>query len=370
MAEYDDDFFEGKRPWSIIKDRVLQEYMSPYIAKVNRLGYPILLIDGYAGPGVFGDGKPGSPLIMCQAAEKYAKGNYEAKFVNKKEKYHKKLESILRKANWLGPAQPILGDSTVLLQALPPTLKNQTVFLYLDPFGPTGCEFALLDPFLKRDPKFSTEILLTMNMPGMHRLAAYHAVREGRQEDSMIRTYHQTLTRVFGGDYWKNIMWQQNVSPEVRESQLIEAYRAKLAQYLPYTGSCPVRERTDRRIKYFIVFASRHSHTMLLLNDIMANAYFSRMHDASFGGTLFEDTDWREMRSMDGLDRVILDAVAQHPGEMRKHIWFRIVEKHFMRYLQTEYRATVQRLVDDKKLVSPTLRKTKRLNDDCILQLP
>lgn len=95
MSEYDDDFFEGKRPWSIIKDRVLQEYMSPYIAKVNRLGYPILLIDGYAGPGVFGDGKPGSPLIMCQAAEKYAKGNYEAKFVNKKEKYHILYENEL-----------------------------------------------------------------------------------------------------------------------------------------------------------------------------------------------------------------------------------------------------------------------------------
>ena len=63
-------FFAGKRPWSIIKDQVLENYMSPYIAKINKLGRPLLLIDGYAGPGVFEDGKPGSPLIICQAAEK------------------------------------------------------------------------------------------------------------------------------------------------------------------------------------------------------------------------------------------------------------------------------------------------------------
>ena len=77
MTEQNDDFFEGKRPWSVIKDEILGAYMSPYIAKVNRLKRRILLIDGYAGPGVFDDGSAGSPLIICQAAERFAKGNYQ-----------------------------------------------------------------------------------------------------------------------------------------------------------------------------------------------------------------------------------------------------------------------------------------------------
>jgi len=87
-------------------------------------------------------------------------------------------------------------------------------------------------------------------------------------------------------------------------------------------------------------------------------------------GTLFEDIDWQEMRSIEGLDKIILAAVAEHPGETRESIWFKIVQRHFMRYLKTEYRAIVQRLVDENKLTSPTSRKTKRLNDDCILHLP
>ena len=83
LAGNEDDFFEGKRPWSVIKDQVLKDYMSPYLAKIKNLKKPILLVDGYAGPGVFDDRQPGSPLIMCQAAAKATPGTYRAFFINK-----------------------------------------------------------------------------------------------------------------------------------------------------------------------------------------------------------------------------------------------------------------------------------------------
>jgi len=41
------NFFEGKRPWSKIKDQVLGHYLPAYIAKVNTKGKPILLIDAF-----------------------------------------------------------------------------------------------------------------------------------------------------------------------------------------------------------------------------------------------------------------------------------------------------------------------------------
>jgi three-Cys-motif partner protein len=221
MSELDEDFFAGKRSWSIIKDQVLQNYMTPYIAKINKRGNLILLIDGYAGPGVFGDGTVGSPLIMCQVAEKYAQGNYRAIFINKDQKYHDKLRQEIRRAGWSGPVETILGDSTILLQKLPNQLSNWTVFLYLDPFGLKGCEFSLLKPFLDRNPAFSTEILLTMNMPIVHRLAARHVDEDRRHNDQKIKSYHDRLTKVFGGEYWKEIMWQPAGSPEEHERQLI-----------------------------------------------------------------------------------------------------------------------------------------------------
>lgn len=206
MGESTDDFFDGKRSWSLIKAKALGSYMSPYMAKMNARGNPILVIDGYAGPGVFDDKKAGSPMIICQAAEKYARGKYQAIFINKAPEHHEKLLQVLHKAGWLNSVKVVLGDTIQELPRISKRLSNQSVLLYLDPFGPTGCDFTLLQPFLSRNPSYSTEILLTLNMPGMHRLAAGNAVKAGRQDEQLIKSFHQKLTSVFGGDYWQEIM--------------------------------------------------------------------------------------------------------------------------------------------------------------------
>ncbi len=373
MAANVDEFFEGKRPWSVIKDQVLRSYLTAYLPKVNRLGRPILIVDGFAGPGKFEDGSEGSPLIICALAEQYAKGKYRAFFINKDRDHHEKLKSTLAEQALVEPAaNPILGDTVALLPSLRQNIRDHTVFLYLDPFGPTGSPFSLLEPFLKRNQTFSTEIVLMVHMPIVHRLAARNAVREGREGDALIQQYHVKMTETFGGEYWKPIMFNPDdqLSPEAREFQLMNAYERKLGQYLPFVGSCPVRASKHERIKYFIVFASRHHDTMLLMNDIMAQAYFGHMHDVAVAGTLFERTHWQDERLITGLRDVILLQVSKNPGFSRKALWVKIVRDNFMRYLEKEYRQTVQQLVDEGALMSPTPRKTKRLNDDCQLFLP
>lgn len=364
-----DDFFEGKRPWSIIKDQVLQDYMSPYLSKVKNLKKPIVLFDGYAGPGVFEDKKPGSPLIMCQAAEKAAPGNYQAFFVNKEEKYHKKLDGILRQGGWHGPAQPVHGDTTKILPTLPNQLRDHTVFLYLDPFGPTGSQFSLVEPFLKRNVNYSTEMVIMMHMPVLHRLAARHAVEAGREDEIMIRKMHERLSLTLGGAYWKPIMWDTSpMTTDEREKRLIDAYVAKLNSYLPYAGCCPVREGPRDRTKYFIVFVSRHPDAMVLMNDAMIKAYFMRMNEDEWGGTLFADTSWTEWLSTDGLPEVIIDQVRKSPGSSREDIWTEIVRQNFMKYRKPDYGAAVNELVANNVIYSPTMRRfPTRLNDNCTL---
>lgn len=371
MASDVDDFFEGKRPWSVIKDEVLKKYLPVYLAKVNRLRRPILIVDGFAGPGVFDDGSVGSPLIICSSAEEHANGNYQAFFINKRRDHHEKLVGVLAGSNWRPPAaNAILGDTIEILPLLPRAIRNHTVFLYLDPFGPTGSPFGLLEPFLTRDRSYSTEVVLMMHMPIVHRLAARNAVQEGREHEPLIKQYHAVMTEVFGGDYWKPIMFDGTLSPEEREVRLIGAYEEQLGRYLPYVGSCPVRASARERIKYFIVFASRHPDAMLLMNDAMAQAYFKHMHESAVAGTLFEKTSWQDERHVAGLREEIVRQVSSYPGQSRKNLWLRIVKANFMRYLEKEYRQTVQELVNEGGLVCPTWRKTKRLNDQCELFIP
>ena len=97
MSNIEKEFFQGKRPWSKIKDKVLQGYMPPYLRKVAKLKKQILLIDGFAGPGVFDDQTEGSPIIMCEAAEQHCLQQYTTLFVNHNANHHQKLKhSLLR----------------------------------------------------------------------------------------------------------------------------------------------------------------------------------------------------------------------------------------------------------------------------------
>ena len=62
-------FFKEKRAWSIVKDKILEDYITCYLKTIHRRGRSIIIVDSFSGPGRFGDGSEGSPLIICGAIE-------------------------------------------------------------------------------------------------------------------------------------------------------------------------------------------------------------------------------------------------------------------------------------------------------------
>jgi len=154
------EFFKGKRPWSKIKDKVIGDYLVPYLRKVSRLRRKIIIVDAFAGQGIFEDGTKGSPLIICEIAEREVAGQYFTIFVNMDRKSHQKLKEALKEYIQKETALPILGNAEDLLKELSKIIGNATLLIYLDPFGLKGCEFELLEPYLGRDQRFSTEIIV------------------------------------------------------------------------------------------------------------------------------------------------------------------------------------------------------------------
>jgi three-Cys-motif partner protein len=363
-------FFKGKRPWSKIKDRILGQYIPPYLSKVAKLGRRIILIDAFAGPGEFEDGTVGSPLIICQAAEQNARDLYQAIFVNSERAHHVQLSHLFSSLIAQEKVIPIHGTAENLLVTVREVLGDNTVFLYLDPFGLRGCEFSLIEPFLRRDRAHSTEIVINLSIPTIYRLAARKAVAEGRGDTPLIRSFHERLTRVLGGEYWKEILWDDSKEPERKAEEVISIYRQKIAglDHL-FTGSCPVREKEGSGIKYYITFCSRHRDAMLLMNDAMCGAFHQRMHEAATEGTLFENTDWKGSRDIRALKRIVVETVRNAPRSSRLDVWVEIVKQHFMRYLASEYKEVVANLVKEKRLLFVDVRRTKRLNDESGLYL-
>ena len=60
-------------------------------------------------------------------------------------------------------AKPVFGDAIDQLKRLIANLRDETLFLYIDPYG-LNCEFDVLRPLLERDKRFSiSEILINLH---------------------------------------------------------------------------------------------------------------------------------------------------------------------------------------------------------------
>ncbi|MBW2038610.1 MAG: three-Cys-motif partner protein TcmP [Deltaproteobacteria bacterium] len=353
------EFFKGKRPWSKIKDRVIGGYLVPYLRKVSKLNRKIILVDAFAGPAIFEDGTKGSPLIICEIADKHASNQYLAVFINKDRNSHVKLEKNLKKYIQSEKAIPLYGNAQELLKVLKDVVGDATFLVYLDPFGLKGLEFPSLEPYLGRDRRFSTEIIINISMPTLHRLATYKA-RSGGTESIKTNILNQRLTKILGGDYWQSIMWS-NLSANEKERQVVEKYVGLLKRYLPYAGYCPVREKPDGRVKYYIIFCSRHQDALFLMNDIMYTAYYETLHEMEWGGTLFEAFDWKKIVCHEKeIEEEILTIIKDKPGIARKECWFELIKTNFMKWNASEYKKNVKKLLKENKIMSDCARQ----NDD------
>ncbi|MXZ73975.1 MAG: three-Cys-motif partner protein TcmP [Gemmatimonadetes bacterium] len=367
-------FFSGKRPWSKIKDQILSQYMPAYLSKVAKLGKPIILIDAFAGPAKFDDGSAGSPLIICHAAEKHVKGRYQAIFVNSQQDHHDKLSYVLSSFIEQNKVVALHGTADELLTKVRDVLDDHTVFLYLDPFGLKGCEFSIIEPFLQRNRTYSTEIVVNLNIPTMHRLASRHAVSAGRSEVAQIRAFHNQLTMVLGGNYWKDVLLADSIEPEKKADLVMAMYRDKILSIREpraYSGSCPVREKVHSSIKYYVTFFSRHQDAMLLMNDAMCTAYHQRMYESWTEGTLFEDSNWQDIRDLQKLEEIVINSVSEASRKKsRLELWVDIVQKNFMQFTSSEYRKAIRKLVKENNLAFDDVRGTGKLNNDIRLYIP
>jgi hypothetical protein len=201
-------------------------------------------------------------------------------------------------------------------------------------------------------------------VPTIHRLAAKSSVGRSGRKSNKIKAFHDTLTKVLGGDYWKEILWSETGTADERIEKVMELYRRRLqAAGLPYTGSCPVRESEGSTLKYYITICSRHTHALLLMNDIMCRAYNKQTYDAMFAGTLFEKSDWKDSRESRSIATVVEELVTEMPGKSRADIWFLIVQRHFMQFLKSEFIGAVKKLYDEKRIRFEDVKGTGKLNE-------
>jgi hypothetical protein len=355
----DKSFFDRKRPWSERKDQILACYLEPYLAKVARRRQPILIVDGFAGPGKFGDGKIGSPLIICGKAQGLvARG--VAVSVLCIESEPEVYELLCTNLSGFSFAEPAPGTFLDHIPKIRDLARTHTTFLYVDPWTVEGLEWAALDSVFSEVMRAggSVELLLNFNAPSFVRraLAALKCdvplidpdIEDAEEYDlgPVLSPSSEHLTRIVGGSWWEDVLAS---STDFREQvrRVAEEVCNMLRLQFTEVGRLAIKAKPAHRVpKYYLLFASGHPDGLRLMNDAMVRTRGTSM----FYLDLFARSD---------LDRLILDVA--EGWIPRGELILAIIRQAFCMFSRSEIRSAVEDLLKSHALTSST-GKT-RIND-------
>lgn len=294
MSKNNKDFFKTKNNWSVIKDKLLGCYLTPYFQKVLMTGRPIYYVDCFAGKGKFEDGNAGSPLIALQIRDKCLERT------SKKEKMGA-IQTCFIELNYadelnknISAVNPSYDKPEVIYgkyeDHIEQCLYNKTeynIFLYIDPYGIKALSSSKFDKF--KNMGFKTfEMLINFNSFGFFRDAC-RAMKVNYQNDeafcgldelveyepthfSANTQSQQLLTDIAGGDYWKEIVNDYNnakINGYQAEKAISAGYKRYLKQHFRYVLDMPIRLRAEQRPKYRMIHVSNHEDGCFLMAQNM-----------------------------------------------------------------------------------------------------
>jgi three-Cys-motif partner protein len=196
-------------PHTLAKHAILKEYLKAWMpilsrqsARVHAPGREVLFVDGFAGPGRYSGGEPGSPVIALNAALEH-KTDFPAPirfiFIEKDEARHLSLSNVLapyfdstRQSVQVRIDPPVRGDcehelGEILNRHEQKGTKFGPALVFLDQFGYSEVPMSLV----KRVLHFSEcEVFSYLDWAWMNRFMTDSTKWDG-------------INAAFGGDEWK-----------------------------------------------------------------------------------------------------------------------------------------------------------------------
>lgn len=361
-------FFDKKRHWSKRKDKILESYLPPYLSKIATQGVPILIVDAFAGPGKFGDGEPGSPLIICRSIQEALSKGLSVSVSVLCIEAEKELFSELSKSIEQFPfAEAKYGKFGNYIQQIEEKAKNHSIFLYVDPFTVEGLDWSRMNSVFQHlsISNMSIEILMNFNAPSFVRrgLAALKlAVPESNPEiedaeeiDAPIATPPtiERLNCVVGSDWWQSVL-KSSVSFPRKVQHVTNGVCERLSIRFKEVCQHAIKALPHHTVpKYYLVFGSRHPDALRLMNDEMVKsqqtlAELARPKDP----TLFEMRSTELVPDIERLPPIILK-YASRPTE-RGLVILNVIREYFCQFSVKQIRGCIEQMLKDGKLKSET----------------
>lgn len=361
----DEKFFEYKREWSKRKDAILEYYLAPYFPKVSKLGRPILVVDGFAGPGIFLDGEIGSPLIIAQAIKNRSKRirqDAKALFIESNTTLFGILESNTKEYEFVDRRNCEFQEA---IPEIIETAKTHQVFLYLDPFTTNGLDWDTLNQILELlRTGTSIELLLNFNACAFVRrclgitnkpLCANNETIPVDDGETGTTVSLESLNKMVGGDWWQQVI-SENTNYESQYRAVTEKFCDLLRGHFNEVCTHYVFEKhTHTAPKYILVFGSRHPHALVLMNDAMRKS-LKMLEESSqpSENTLFETLPTTVVPDLDKLPDIILGHLKKKMP--KEELFYLIAREYIGQYSTSEIRTALAGLIKSHQADSVTHR--------------
>jgi three-Cys-motif partner protein len=306
MVTNEQKFFRKRKDAAFVKHAILAGYLKPYAIKVGVHADHVVFIDGYAGPGVYDEGDPGSPEIALSVGEAVADHRaLRGHFIEQKRAFVDTLRGRLDEREAKG-WKVHHGTAEEHLPAVLADAANRPVLLFLDPYGLAVPFDQLVGQVMARTT--ITEVVVNFSLAALKRLGGFldkdyagrteagpedlfgnrrppdmteeQAEVASRKRDSVVASMDAFL----GGVWWRDVKrsgrptWREEVRKEWVERLCREAGPA----WKHWT--VPIPEKLDGDPVYDLVLFSRHHHGLWLFNDSASRAYFKH-HQRPWGET-------------------------------------------------------------------------------------
>lgn len=360
----DASFFDNKKPWSRKKDQILDHYLKPYFAKIKDLKEPLYLIDAFAGPGRFRNGDDGSPLIFAKNAAPLADIGYPVTLLCI-ETVENLYEDLCQNLLPYSFADPRKGEFLSFISEISMKAQSHTTFLYVDPYAVKGLAWEQLERVIHNVSNSSVEVLLNFNAPIFVRWGwqlikgeshppgiSYDELEEMDNEEFDSETPPiEKLNLIAGGEWWREVL-EASTDFHRQCIGIVDGICRKLTNHFREVLYVAIKDGHKPVPKYYMVFATRSEHGLVLMNDRMLIA------------TGEQELISNPLYGLATLKEKILEALKQ--WTRRDQLIKRVIRENFCKFLYKQIRSCITELRDSGQLETDSGRK--RMNDDTLVR--
>ncbi len=247
-------------PHTSAKHQILRKYLDAWLPVLGTYNKRLVYVDGFAGPGCYSGGEPGSPIVALQAAlthEAKLPGELVFLFIEKDNARADSLTAEIAKLQLTSAikVQVERGEFADKLGALLDGLDTTSsqiapTFALIDPFGFSGIPYALIQRLLSKN---KCEVLVTVMVDSINRWLEH--------PQDTIKAH---IVETFGTD--ESIKIAEGTGDRVTE--LKSLYHRQLNRAARFVRYFEMRDH-DGRLVYYLFFASNNPLGHLKMKEAM-----------------------------------------------------------------------------------------------------